>query len=153
MIVEGTARAARSLNNISPVAGKTGTTNDYTDAWFAGYSPYLTTVVWVGRDNNMTIGNGESGSKAALPIWSDYMSDALIKYPHNEFTRPGKIEFVNTTMGRIALKRENSNRDVYDSYFSKSYKNTKIDKNTQKPVKKMKDIKEILKNAFLLPNP
>ncbi|MDQ7054972.1 MAG: hypothetical protein Q9M89_00025 [Persephonella sp.] len=59
-----------------PVAGKTGTTNDYTDAWFAGFSTKLTTVVWVGYDFKKKIGWRMTGAKAALPIWIDLMATA-----------------------------------------------------------------------------
>ena len=56
-----------------PVAGKTGTTSDYVSAWFTGYTPTLVTVVYVGNDNNKSMGRGMSGASAALPIWKNYM--------------------------------------------------------------------------------
>jgi penicillin-binding protein 1A len=75
VVQHGTAAAARKLNH--PVAGKTGTTNDYTDAWFIGFSPSITCGVWVGFDEKRTLGNNETGSQAALPIWMDFMRVAL----------------------------------------------------------------------------
>jgi penicillin-binding protein 1B len=72
---EGTAASARGLGFTVPAAGKTGTTNDYRDAWFAGFTPDLLCVVWVGFDDNTPV--GLSGTKAALPIWVDFMKAAL----------------------------------------------------------------------------
>ncbi len=75
VIQEGTGIAASSMK--LPLAGKTGTTNDFTDAWFVGFSPTLTTGVWVGYDEKKTIGPKETGAHAALPIWMDFMKVAL----------------------------------------------------------------------------
>lgn len=75
VVQHGTAIAAKKLNH--PVAGKTGTTNDYTDAWFIGFSPSITCGVWVGYDEKKTLGPDETGGHAALPIWIDFMRVAL----------------------------------------------------------------------------
>jgi penicillin-binding protein 1A len=75
VVQNGTAIAARKLRH--PLAGKTGTTNDYTDAWFIGFSPSLTCGVWVGYDEKKTLGENETGGRAALPIWMDFMRVAL----------------------------------------------------------------------------
>ena len=72
----GTAKKALALNR-NDLAGKTGTTNDYVDAWFSGFTPSLATTVWVGFDTPQTMGRAESGGRAALPIWIDYMRTAL----------------------------------------------------------------------------
>jgi penicillin-binding protein 1A len=74
-VQEGTAKAARSLNR--PLGGKTGTTNDFADAWFVGFSPSLTTAVWVGFDSKKTLGDREAGAVVALPIWMQYMQEVL----------------------------------------------------------------------------
>jgi penicillin-binding protein 1A len=60
-----------------PVAGKTGTTNDFTDAWFVGFSPNLACGVWVGFDEKKSLGSKETGARAALPIWMNFMNEAL----------------------------------------------------------------------------
>ncbi|MCG6551108.1 MAG: PBP1A family penicillin-binding protein [Candidatus Magnetominusculus sp. LBB02] len=73
VVTEGTSVAAKSLNRT--VYGKTGTTNDYKDAWFIGFDDNMTVGVWVGRDNNRPIGEGMSGSRAALPIWINFMKE------------------------------------------------------------------------------
>jgi penicillin-binding protein 1A len=72
----GTAARAMSLGR-KDLAGKTGTTNDLVDAWFAGYQPTLTAIAWLGFDQPRKLGNNETGSAAALPIWMNYMSRAL----------------------------------------------------------------------------
>ena len=71
VVSEGTATRAKALGR--PVYGKTGTTNDYSDAWFVGFDDRLAVGVWVGRDNHKPIGNKETGSMAALPIWIEFM--------------------------------------------------------------------------------
>lgn len=76
VVRSGTARRAQQLQR-TDLAGKTGTTNDFRDAWFSGFSQDVVTTVWVGFDDSSTLGRREAGSKAALPIWIDYMKVAL----------------------------------------------------------------------------
>jgi len=71
----GTGAAASQLNH--PLGGKTGTTSDYTDAWFLGFSPSVTCGVWVGYDSRQSLGEKETGAKAALPIWMTFMKAAI----------------------------------------------------------------------------
>jgi len=71
VVEEGTGKQAQRLN--LPVAGKTGTTNDFRDALFVGFSPAVATGVWVGMDDSSPLGNGETGARAALPVWIDFM--------------------------------------------------------------------------------
>ncbi|HYK87925.1 MAG TPA: penicillin-binding transpeptidase domain-containing protein, partial [Acidobacteriota bacterium] len=86
VVQSGTATAARSLGR--PLGGKTGTTNDFTDAWFVGFSPSLTTAVWVGFDEKKNLGNKETGAVVALPIWIKYMSEILKDKPVERFASP-----------------------------------------------------------------
>ncbi len=80
----GTGVGAKALNR--PAAGKTGTTNDFTDAWFMGFTPQLTTGVWVGFDDKqVSLGKGETGARAALPIWLSFMQGALAGMPSEGF--------------------------------------------------------------------
>jgi penicillin-binding protein 1A len=99
VVQHGTALAARKLNH--PLAGKTGTTNDNTDAWFIGFSPSITCGVWVGYDEKRTLGNNETGAQAALPIWMDFMRVALADPSRRQeaFTPPPG------TVGRAVVKR------------------------------------------------
>jgi penicillin-binding protein 1A len=71
----GTASIVSNMHH--PFGGKTGTTNDFTDAWFVGFSPSVTCGVWVGFDDRQTLGSKETGAKAALPIWMDFMAEAI----------------------------------------------------------------------------
>lgn len=115
VVKEGTGMKALKLTSLAPVAGKTGTTNDYTDAWFVGFSPKITTAVWVGRDDHKTLGRKEAGSTAALPIWIDYMEDALVKYPGGVFKQPAGIKMVSTPYGYIPYSLESLRDSVIDS--------------------------------------
>jgi len=86
----GTGAQARSLGR-SDIGGKTGTTNDYRDAWFSGFGGHLVTSVWVGRDDNQSLGYREYGSRSALPIWIDYMKVALKDAPLAEYPLPPRM--------------------------------------------------------------
>lgn len=113
VITQGTGRKAIELTSMAPLAGKTGTTNDFTDAWFIGFSPKIVAGVWLGRDNHETLGKGEAGGKAALPIWIDFMRYALKKFPDGDFKAPDGIRFVSTPYGfvpyRIGIDQINDN--------------------------------------------
>jgi len=81
----GTATRAKPLAQKYPMAGKTGTTNDFTDAWFLGFTPSLTCGVYVGFDDHRTLGDKEEGARVALPIWMQFMSEVLKDRPVEEF--------------------------------------------------------------------
>jgi penicillin-binding protein 1A len=83
VVLHGTAIAASGMRY--PVAGKTGTTNDFTDAWFVGFSPSMTCGVWVGFDEKKSLGAKETGARAALPIWINFMNTALAGTDPGEF--------------------------------------------------------------------
>ena len=88
VVKAGTATAALKLKH--PLAGKTGTTNDFTDAWFMGFSPSITCGVWIGLDEKKTLGNKETGGQTALPIWIEFMKVALQGRDNEKF--PADIE-------------------------------------------------------------
>ena len=94
VVRNGTARRALSLNR-SDLAGKTGTTNDSHDAWFAGYSPAVVALTWVGHDQPRKLGDRETGGGLALPIWMTYMGKALAGVPDQTPTPPEGIVEVN----------------------------------------------------------
>ena len=83
----GTGAAASQLNH--PLGGKTGTTNDYTDAWFIGFSPSVTCGTWIGYDNRQSLGEKETGARAALPIWMSFMRKAIEGHPNERFATGG----------------------------------------------------------------
>lgn len=92
VLERGTGRGARRMGFERPAAGKTGTTNDFGDAWFVGYTPDLLTVVWVGFDRREPL--GLSGGQAALPIWTDFMKRAMAGRPVMGFTPPPGVVLV-----------------------------------------------------------
>ena len=83
----GTGAAASQLKH--PLGGKTGTTNDYTDAWFIGFSPSITCGTWIGFDDRQTLGEKETGARAALPMWMDFMRVAIADKPNETFAAEG----------------------------------------------------------------
>lgn len=101
----GTGARARSLNR--EIAAKTGTTSGYYDAWFMGYTPQISSGVWVGYDQERTLGKGEGGSRAALPIWLKFMRGALQDTPAENFPIPNNIVFANidNETGKLANAR------------------------------------------------
>jgi len=101
VVRRGTARKALALNR-QDLAGKTGTTNDYIDAWFSGFNSSVVTTVWVGFDDPRSMGRGEAGSATALPIWVDYMKTGLDGIAEDNSELPDYIEagFVNRNTGK-----------------------------------------------------
>ena len=91
VIQHGTGYAASVALNKHPLGGKTGTTNDFTDAWFIGFSPSVTCGVWVGFDEKRTLGNKETGAMAALPIWIQFMKVAIAGHDKEDFAAPPEI--------------------------------------------------------------
>jgi penicillin-binding protein 1A len=89
VVLHGTGIAAASMKY--PLGGKTGTTNDFTDAWFIGFSPSMTTGVWIGYDEKKSLGSKETGARAALPIWMDFMKAALAGKDPGDFQPPPEI--------------------------------------------------------------
>ena len=91
----GTATRALKLKR-GDLAGKTGTTNDYVDAWFCGYNPEVVAISWVGFDQPRNLGRGETGGATALPIWIDYMKVALEGRPETKLPQPGRLNHISS---------------------------------------------------------
>ena len=108
VVLHGTGFAASKLKH--PLGGKTGTTNDFTDAWFVGFSPSLTCGVWVGYDEKKTLGNKETGAMAALPIWMDFMRVALVGRESEDFAAPPPM-----TRAAVATKLDTPDAATGDS--------------------------------------
>jgi penicillin-binding protein 1A len=89
VVERGTGQAAKGLGR--PVAAKTGTTNDYSNAWFVGFTPRLATGVWVGYDRPRSLGKDETGSRVAVPIWVTYMGKVLGESPKEDFSVPEHV--------------------------------------------------------------
>ena len=96
VIKRGTSRRALVLNR-PDLAGKTGTTNEFRDAWFSGFNDQIVATAWLGYDQPETLGRGEAGSRAALPVWIDFMRVVLEDMPENGWPKPASIvtRFIN----------------------------------------------------------
>ena len=114
VVKSGTGRRVKALKR--PVAGKTGTTNNLMDAWFMGYTPRYTTGVWVGLDQEAALGKGETGSRAASPIWLDYMQNALKGKPTLTFNVPEGIVFAKIDAKTGLLPIEESEKTIFECF-------------------------------------
>ncbi len=117
VIKRGTGRKARSLKR-SDIGGKTGTTNDQKDAWFSGFNPDIVTTVWVGFDAPQTLGRREYGGTAALPIWIEFMGEALKDFPSREKNQPEGLVTVKIdpeTGKRATASQSNSIFEIFRS--------------------------------------
>lgn len=114
VVKSGTGWRIRALNR--PVAGKTGTTNNLFDAWFLGYTPRYTTGVWVGLDQEAPLGKGETGSRAAAPIWLEFMKNALEGKPARTFNVPEGIVFAKIDAKTGLLPIEESEETIFECF-------------------------------------
>ncbi|MCX4189916.1 penicillin-binding protein 1A [Methylophaga sp. OBS3] len=115
VVRSGTGRQALSLGR-DDLAGKTGTTNDQVDAWFNGYNPELVAVSWVGFDNPRNLGRYETGGRAALPMWIDFMREALRSVPEEEFIPPVDMVTVRIDPDSGLLAHPNSENAIYETF-------------------------------------
>lgn len=114
-IERGTGWKARVLGR--PAAGKTGTTNDYRDAWFIGYTPGLVSGVWVGYDDHRSIGPKETGARAALPIWVEFMKKAHAGREPEEFSVPDGVIFKQIDPKTGLLSTENCKQSIREAFL------------------------------------
>jgi penicillin-binding protein 1A len=101
-VLRGTGTAARALGR--PVGGKTGTTNEYRSAWFVGFTPQVVTGVFIGFDDNRTLGEGETGASAALPVFVEFMRTAMEDKPIMQFVPPRTARFAAVNGIREAFR-------------------------------------------------
>jgi penicillin-binding protein 1A len=111
----GTGHDAKALGRAA--AGKTGTTSDYIDAWFMGFTPHVVTGVWVGFDNQKSIGPVETGARAALPIWLSFMREAVKNYPDTDFTIPPGVVFASIDAATGKLASPNSSEAIKEAFI------------------------------------
>ena len=109
------SKARRSI--IRPAGGKTGTTENCVDAWFVGYTPELAAAVWVGYDDNTSLGEKMTGGFVACPIWAEFMLGALGDAQPKDFDIPQNIIFVDRDSGKIAEPTETTSRVALDAYL------------------------------------
>ncbi|MBN1930816.1 MAG: penicillin-binding protein 1A [Desulfobacterales bacterium] len=114
VVKHGTGRRVRELKR--PVAGKTGTTNNLFDAWFVGYTPRYITGTWVGFDDERSLGKGETGSRAAIPIWLDFMKKVLADKPIRVFQVPEGVVFSKIDAETGLLPIPESKRTIFECF-------------------------------------
>lgn len=122
VVQEGTAKKVRSLNR--PAAGKTGTTNNYIDAWFMGFTPKLITGVWVGKDNVEPLGRNETGSRTAIPIWLDYMKGALINTPIQNFPVSPETVYAKINPQTGSLAKHDDSKGFFELFLKDKIPNS-----------------------------
>ncbi len=115
VIRRGTGRRARALGR-SDLAGKTGTTNDQRDAWFAGFNQSLVTVAWVGFDKTRSLGNKETGGRAALPMWMEFMKVALDGAPELPLERPPGLVTVRIDPASGLLANSRQEKTIFETF-------------------------------------
>jgi len=115
VIQRGTGRRARILKR-NDLSGKTGTTNDQLDAWFSGFNQHIVTTVWVGFDQPKTLGRRETGGRAALPIWIDFMRVALEKIPQTTTPQPENIVAVRIDPKNGLLAKPNQENALFEIF-------------------------------------
>jgi len=117
VVQHGTAAAAGATMK-HPLGGKTGTTNSYTDAWFIGFSPSITAGAWIGFDDRQSLGEKETGAKAALPMWMDFMKVAIADKPNEQFSKPNapkkQLDVPATPVDQAPPKPKPQDTDVDD---------------------------------------
>jgi len=115
VINAGTGAKARTLGFTLPAAGKTGTTNDYHDAWFVGFNSSVVVGVWVGFDQPERIISGGTGARVALPIWADFMRRTARRLPAESFPVPPGLE--QREICRVSYVRAVQSCPTYVEYF------------------------------------
>ena len=122
VLVRGTAQRAADLAKMWPLAGKTGTVDDNTDAWFIGFDPDITVGVWIGFDEKKSLGGNEQGSLAALPMWMDFMKAYINGRPDKDnpphFEPPANIVFLSVDASTGAVLPADSAGGVYEAFIA-----------------------------------
>ena len=126
VIQQGTGRGAMVLNRMD-LAGKTGTTNDQRDAWFAGFNRNMVTIAWVGFDNPRPLGERETGARAALPMWIDYMRTALVEREEMPLIQPPGIVTVRIDTRTGELAHADSPEAMFEYFRSDHVPTGKVD--------------------------
>ncbi len=132
VVQKGTGQAAKSLGR--PIAGKTGTTNEFINAWFIGGTPNLVTGIYVGFDDRRSLGETESGAHAALPIWISFMKEALKNLPVVPFTIPDGISFVKVDPSTGLLNSELEDQPGNVEIFAKGSEPTQAAQRRLDPI-------------------
>ncbi len=138
VIRRGTGRRARSLGR-KDLAGKTGTTNDQRDAWFAGFNQKLVAIAWVGFDKTRSLGNKETGGRAALPMWIEFMKSALAGTPEIPLVRPSGLVTVRIDPATGLLANSQQKKTIFET-FRAQWVPTQYAETKEAPAVKQKSI-------------
>jgi penicillin-binding protein 1A len=117
VIRRGTGRRALTLGR-KDLAGKTGTTNDQRDAWFSGFNPSIVATTWVGFDQLQPLGRGETGARAALPMWIDFMREALRDAPETILEQPEGLITVRIDPDSGGLARAGDDDAIFETFYT-----------------------------------
>lgn len=131
VVREGTAKAVSAMGR--PIAGKTGTTNNFADAWFNGFTPDLVCTVWVGRDNNEPIGRKETGGRAAIPIWMRFMEKVLKDQPVTDFSPPEGIMFARIDKKTGLLTDSTGEDSLFEAFIDGTQPTEYAEESDQEP--------------------
>lgn len=142
----GTGRRARILGR-QDLAGKTGTTNDQKDAWFSGYNQDIVATAWVGFDQPQTLGKREVGGYAALPIWIDFMEDALADTPETSLTQPNNLVTVRIDPGN-GMRAQPGQPGAIFEIFREEYAPTEISRTSELTHESVDDDDNIAEQLF-----
>lgn len=115
VVARGTARKARVLSR-DDIGGKTGTTNNQKDAWFFGFHPSLVAIAWVGFDTPQPLGKGETGGRAALPMWIEFMKEILPDLPRKRIRMPNGVVMAKIDPASGKLARPNQRNAIYEVF-------------------------------------
>ena len=130
VVQHGTGQRAKVLGR--PVAGKTGTSSDYSDAWFIGYTPSLLAEVWVGFDDKTSLGKNETGARAALPIWISFMDQALRNTPIETPKPPKGITFIKVNIETGLPTNGDSPETIMEAFIDSSIPGEKEDREKER---------------------
>lgn len=131
-ILYGSGRRARNLSH--PASGKTGTTDSNRDAWFVGYTTQLVTGVWVGYDDLRRLGRFETGGRAAVPIWAEYMINASENLPRRDFEVPEAVEFARINPRTGELADSGTPGAVFEAFVKGTAPTAETRRSTRRPV-------------------
>jgi penicillin-binding protein 1A len=132
VIQKGTGQAAKVIGR--PIAGKTGTTDEFINAWFVGGAPNLVSGIYVGFDDRRSLGETESGAHAALPIWINFMKEALKQMPVMAFTIPEGVTFVKVDSATGLLEGEQEGQASTVELFTKGSEPTQATQRRLDPI-------------------
>ncbi|MCJ7640786.1 MAG: PBP1A family penicillin-binding protein [Desulfobacterales bacterium] len=146
VVQHGTGQRAQVLER--PIAGKTGTSSDYADAWFIGYTPSLLASVWVGFDNKTSLGQNETGARAALPIWISFMEQALKNGPIEHFNVPPGITLMRVNLETGLPSHDGSQETIMEAFVDDNLPEDDAGSGEEKPHFEGPSVEELPKHSI-----